>query len=81
LWPPNYLDSADVVISEIGEIERAGEPLIELNSVQQNLSLIAAVATDEDGSHLAGRSGLHYVDSGYRLESIRDKTILMQVDI
>jgi len=82
LRPSNHLDSAIVVIGEIGEIECAGEPLIEGNSVQQNLGWSLRAAADENGSQLAWNSGLHDIDTGYRLERVGDQNrYLMLVDI
>ena len=58
-----------------------GEPLIERNSVQQNLGLVAAGSADENGSQLARNSGLHDINARYRLERVGDEPILVLLDI
>ena len=66
------LDALDAVAGQVREIERAGQPLVERDAVDEHLRLLAFQAARENAGELSRRAGLRHGDAGHGAQGIGD---------
>src|SRR5205807_361127 len=81
LWAARDFDSVDVVSRQIREIELAGESLIDGDSIEQDLHVLARQSAHENRRELSRRSGLNNRKTRNFSQGIRDPLDLLMIDV